>query len=191
MANRDDRLIQGARNVSEERVNRVDEDRPETEDRTKTDKLRLAERLAMLESVDTVLPTPPILPGFHTCWLTTTNPNDSLERRFQLGYELVKPEEIRGRMAFATQKSGESTSADRVTINEMVLAKLPEELYLAYLKHSHHTRPLEQENAINGSNVISQMKDGRGKAIGIVEGEGHNDLGRPRAPRFDGVMDRA
>lgn len=190
MSNRDDKLIQSARNESAERVNRVDEDRPATENRENSDPLRLAERLAMLNNVDTILPTPPKMPGFHTCWLTTTNPNDSLERRFQLGYVLVKPEELQG-FAWSSQKGGASVSADRITVNEMVLAKLPEELYLAYLTHNHHTKPLEQEDAIKGENVISQMKDGRGKTIGIVEGEGHNELGRRRPANFAGVMDKA
>lgn len=186
--NRDDRLIQNARNESLERSNRA-EDGSSKESRETADKLRVAERLAMLENVDTVLPNPPKIKGYHTCWLTTTNPQDSLERRFQLGYELVKPEDVRD-WAFSTQKSGSSVSPDRIVINEMVLGKLPTELYEAYLKHSHHTRPLQQEEAISAENVITKMKDGRGRSIGIIEGEGHKELGKPRKADFSGVMDR-
>lgn len=185
---KDDRLIHNARDNSPERENRASEDRPVSQDRGTTDELRLTERLAMLENVDTVLPKPPKIPGWHTCWLSTTNIQDSIERRFSLGYELVHPSELSG-WAFPTQKSGQATSKDRIVVNEMVLAKLPEELYLAYLKRNHHTRPLEQEEAISAENVISRMKDGRGKPIGILEGEGHKELARPRRADFSGVMD--
>lgn len=188
--NRDDRLIQDARENSNARASREAAE-PHEEPRETTDKLRLTERLAMLENVDTVLPTPPKIPGFHTIWLTTTNPQDSLERRYQLGYELVRPEEIPDwDYTHASQKSSGAVSKDRIMINEMVLAKLPEELYLAYLKHNHHTRPLQQEQAITGSAVISTMKDGRGRTIGIIEGEGHAELGKPRKADFSGVMDK-
>lgn len=189
MANKDEKLIQNARDASPERENRGSEDRPVSEDRGTTDELRLAERLAMLENVDTVLPKPPRIPGWHTCWLSTTNTQDSLERRYALGYVLVHPDECPG-WSYPTQKSS-AVSRDRITINEMVLGKLPEELYVAYLKRSHHTRPLEQEESISAESVISKMKDGRGKPIGVVEGEGHKELARPRRADFSGVMDRA
>lgn len=180
--------IQSARDEDPARESRASEDRAISENRGTTDELRLAERLAMLENVDTVLPNPPKIPGYHTIWLSTTNTQDSLERRFSLGYSLVHPDEMPG-FSHSSQRSGHVTK-DQIMINEMVLAKIPEELYLAYLKRSHHTRPLEQEEAISANNVISRMKDGRGKPIGYLEGEGHKELARPRRADFSGVMDK-
>lgn len=174
MSQRDSKLSQ--RDENEARANRADEDRPVTEDRTVVDNLRIEERLSMLTDVDTVLPRPPKIPGYHTIWLTTTNQNDALERRFQLGYKLVHPSEVPD-FSFNTQKSGQ-VSGDRIMINEMVLAKIQLELYVAYMKRNHHDAPLEQEASIRPENVISQMKDGRGNPIGIVEGDGFKELGR-------------
>lgn len=181
--NRDDRLSQRAMSNDGAHQSRAEQDRPTTESRVTSDPLRVAERLRMLSDVDTVLPKPPKIPGYHTIWLTTSSQQDSLERRFQLGYELVSPDEVPD-FKFATQKSAQ-TSTDRIMINEMVLGKLPMELYLAYMKHAHHDLPLQQEEAIRPENVIASMKDGRGKPIGIVEGDGFQELQqRPRAPKF-------
>lgn len=177
----DKRLTQ--RDDDNARTSRADEDRPATQDRDASDNLRMQERLALLSDVNTVLPKPPKIKGHHLIWLTTTNQQDSLERRFQLGYVLVHPDEVPG-FSYSTQKSGQVTG-DRIMINEMVLAKLPMELYAAYMKRNHHDAPLEQEEAIRPENVISHMKDGRGQSIGIVEGDGFQELKkRPRAPNF-------
>lgn len=177
----DDRLSQ--RDDSAARTNRAEKDRPNTENRDVADPLRLQERLAMLSDVDTVLPKPPTISGYHTIWLTTTNKQDPLERRFNLGYALVHPDEVPG-FSFESQKSAQ-VSPDRIMINEMVLAKLPMELFVAYMKHNHHDMPLQQEEAIRPENIISQMKDGRGAPIGIVEGDGFKELQRRvRVPDF-------
>lgn len=178
----DERLSK--RSENQMRASRAEEDRPNTQNREANDPLRVQERLAMLSDVDTVLPKPPKIDGYHTIWLTTANQQDSLERRFQLGYELVRPDEVPG-FSFQSQKSGQ-VSNDRIMINEMVLAKLPMSLYVAYMKHNHHDMPLEQEANIRPENVVSQMKDGRGNPIGIVEGDGFQELRRKvRVPDFE------
>ena len=179
----EDKRLSQRDNDSGARASRAEQDRPATENREGLDNLRVEERLAMLSDVNTVLPQPPKIAGYHLIWLTTSNQQDSLERRFQLGYSLVHPKEVPD-FAFPTQKSGQVTG-DRIMINEMVLAKLPMDLYVAYMKHNHHDAPLEQEAAIRPENVISSMKDGRGNPIGIVEGDGFKELQRrPRAPNF-------
>lgn len=40
------------------------------------------------------LPDLPEMPGYHVCWLTTTNPRDPIHRRIQLGYEPIKAAEV-------------------------------------------------------------------------------------------------
>ena len=42
------------------------------------------------------LPDVPEIPGWHLCWLSTTNSYDSIDKRVRLGYVPVKAEEIQG-----------------------------------------------------------------------------------------------
>ena len=37
---------------------------------------------------------PGVIPGFHLCWLSTTNNYDSIDKRLALGYEPVKASEL-------------------------------------------------------------------------------------------------
>lgn len=45
--------------------------------------------------MQTALPTPPNIDGWHVCWLSTTNSYDSIDKRLRLGYVPVKADEIR------------------------------------------------------------------------------------------------
>jgi hypothetical protein len=165
-------------------------DRRTTENRETSDQLRLEERHAMLRDVNTLLPVPPEMPGYHHCWLTTTNNKDPLEQRFRLGYELVKPSEVPG-FCLSSQKSGEATS-DRIMVNEMVLAKIDFHLWESDMKHLHHDLPLEQLNALK--NKVQIGEDGRGRKVGYTGGEfsggvsdGYAQLGKVSSPTFAGV----
>jgi hypothetical protein len=185
----DERIAKRA-SQGEARTDRVSQDRPITENREATDATRLAEKLAILRDVNTKLPQPPEIPGFHLCWLTTNNPSDSLEHRFRLGYELVKPSELPG-FALPSQQSGDGAS-DRVCCNEMVLAKISREQWLVYMKELHHDLPLEQMRSLKESVRIEE--DGRGHKMAFTGGEfnggvsdGFKGLDRTPAPRFVGV----
>lgn len=174
----------------EVRADRSVQDRAATEDRVTNDGTRLEEKLAILRDVNTKLPQPPEIPGFHLCWLTTTNQSDPLEHRFRLGYELVKPSELPS-FALPTQQSSE-VSFDRITVNEMVLAKIKTDQWLAYMKHLHHDLPLEQ--AQNLKNSVQIQEDGRGRKIAYTGGEfsrgvsdGYESVGKSRPPSFIGV----
>ncbi|MCA3700187.1 MAG: hypothetical protein IOB84_10415 [Brevundimonas sp.] len=92
-----------------------------------------------------VLPTPPQIPGYRTIWLSTTNQQDSIARRTQLGYQPVKPEDVPG-FELATLKTGDY--AGMIGINEMLLFKLPEELWQVYMEELHHTAPQENIEAL-------------------------------------------
>lgn len=46
------------------------------------------------EWTQTALPKTPDLPGWHLCWLSTTNSYDSIDKRIRLGYIPVKSEEF-------------------------------------------------------------------------------------------------
>lgn len=177
---KDNRLTSGVSNPLM-RENRADSDRPNKQNRETQDKLRVEERLARLIDVDTVLPNPPEIPGYHTIWLSTTNNNDSMDRRISLGYEIVSPDEVPG-FSFPTQKSS-TVATDRIQISEMVLCKIDTELYDAYMVHNHHDRPLEEETRIKPD--ITRIKDRRGGTIGIIEGDGFGELGKSVAPKFN------
>jgi hypothetical protein len=53
-------------------------------------------RLLRQEWVQEILPTPPGIPGFHMCWLSTTNSTDPIHKRLQVGYQPVKITEVPG-----------------------------------------------------------------------------------------------
>ena len=78
------------------------------------------------EWVQESLPKPPDIPGFHVCWLSTTNSYDPIHKRLRMGYELVRYEEVPGFENYKV-KAGEHTGA--IACNEMLLYKMPEEIY--------------------------------------------------------------
>ncbi len=72
--------------------------------------MSVAERLDAFRELqfNNALPDLPPIPGYHTIWLTTTNPRDSLAARSRLGYTPVRPDEVPG-YEYATVKAGEHT----------------------------------------------------------------------------------
>ena len=163
-----------------ERRSREIEDRPVTENRELSDD----ERLEMFRATlfNEALPDLPKIPGYHLCWLTTTNSRDPIYRRLQLGYQLLRSEDVGG-MDYATQKTGEYIGI--VGVNEMVAAKLPDSLYQRYMREAHHDAPARQESAIASSADHLQEQAGRDNGTLIVD-EGTRELGRntPRAADF-------
>lgn len=147
--------------------------------------LSTAERRRMLrqEWVQEVLPSPPPIPGFHMCWVSTTNSTDPIHKRIQLGYIPVKASELPG---FDQYKIDGGQYDGCVACNEMLLFKLPEEIYQDIMTIYHHDIPLEQEQSIK-DRVMSGMNevDSNGRNLGTVEGD-FNTLGqsRTRTPHF-------
>jgi len=108
-----------------------------------------------------------IIPGFHLCWLSTTNTYDSIDKRMALGYEPVKAGDLgRGFEALGKMSSGKFEGC--VSCNEMVLFKLPEEIYQEVMRMLHLEDPLEHQRNIT-ANVRSTAKDGKG-GRSILEG---------------------
>ena len=79
--------------------------------------LSAAERRRLLrqEWVQEVLPTPPKIPGFHCCWLSTTNSTDPVFKRIQRGYVPVKASDLM--MIYHHDMPMEQEAAIRDTIN--------------------------------------------------------------------------
>ena len=107
------------------------------------------------------------IPGFHLCWLSTTNNYDSIDKRMALGYEPVKAGELgKGFEALGKMSSGKFEGC--VSCNEMVLFKLPEEIYQEVMRMMHLEDPLEHQRNITAS-VRSTSQEGKG-GRSILEG---------------------
>jgi hypothetical protein len=128
------------------------------------------------------LPTAPEIPGFHSCWLSTTNQYDPIHRRMQIGYVPVKAEEVPGFEHYKV-KSGEMEGF--ISVNEMVLYKLPEEIYQEYMAEVHHHAPMDEQEKIKvQQDQLLNARDSNGRALGKIEGDGMQfDLSR-EAPVF-------
>lgn len=91
------------------------------------------------------LPSPPPIPGWHLCWLTTGSQYDTLAKRQRLGYTPVNASELPG---FDPGGMNSAAFEGAVTCNEMVLFKIPEARYQAIMTYFHHSKPLQEEEAI-------------------------------------------
>lgn len=133
----------------------------------------------------TILPKIENDPDWHYCWLSTTNQYDPIHQRVELGYEPVKPEDMPGYRA-TTMKSGEFTGC--INQNEMVLFRIPKEVYQVAMEEMHHNEPNRLEQSVKEQfDQISQGRDSGGRSLGRDIGDGVNDLGRGpvKTPVFD------
>ena len=134
------------------------------------------------EWTQSALPAVPEVKGWHLCLLSTTNSYDSIDKRIRLGYVPVKAEEVPG-MENSRVKAGEHVGL--VACNEMLLYKIPMEMYQDVMSHFHHEAPLEEANKIRLQAERIQGRDSSGKQLGQVEGEGMNNIDKPLpAPVF-------
>lgn len=125
------------------------------------------------------LPRIPPIPGWHLCWLSSTNQWDPIERRMRMGYQPVKPEEL-PTVEHLTLKSGQWTGL--IGINEMVLFKIPMALYQEIMKEFHHEQPLEEERAIREKSLTlsEELMDSEGKSLVELEPDMQQLGRRPR-----------
>ena len=108
-----------------------------------------------------------IIPGFHLCWLSTTNNYDSIDKRVALGYEPVKASELgKGFEGLGKMSSGKFEGC--VSCNEMVLFKLPEEIYQEVMRMMHLEDPLDHQRNITAQ-VRSSAQEGKG-GRSVLEG---------------------
>lgn len=117
-------------------------------------------------------------PGFHYFWCTTTNPQDTPHRRLRMGYEFVKSEE-RPEYKHLRLKSGEFEGV--ISMNEMLLLKIPMKRYQRLMLELHHNRPNEIEAELK-ANARMGNTDSRGHALDVdlKEDEGYRDMAKPR-----------
>lgn len=137
------------------------------------------------EWTQSALPKLPDLPGWHLCWLSTTNSYDSIDKRIRLGYVPVKADELPGFDNYRV-KAGEHIGF--VACNEMLLHKIPLEVYQDIMHQMHHELPNDEADKIRVQvENLQGARDSSGKSLTQVEGEGFGDLDRNvRAPVFEG-----
>lgn len=132
--------------------------------------LTMEERRRMIRSEwsQDVLPTPPEVPGWHYCWLSTTNSTDPIYKRMQKGYEPVRATDIPG---FAQYKSTQGEFEGCVACNEMLLFRIPEELYQEIMTIYHFERPNEEEEILK-ANAVDKLneRDSNGRNLGEMDG---------------------
>jgi hypothetical protein len=127
-------------------------------------------RMFRSEWTQEALPNPPEIPGFHLCWLSSTSQYDPIHKRLQMGYTPVKAEELPGFENYRV-KAGEMEGF--VACNEMILYKLPEEVYQDIMAEMHHYAPMDEQEKIKvQQDQLLNAKDSNGKRLGQVEGDG-------------------
>lgn len=151
-----------------------------TREMTQDDERIAAFRQSVFSSA---LPDLPKIPGFHLCWLTTTNPRDSIAMRERLGYELLKLEEVPG---FEHSAIKDGPYSGYIGVNEMVASKIPQRLYLAYMQEAHHNAPkAEEERLRTVTEVIAEQAAAASGKTPII-GDGTAALGRaPPRGKFE------
>lgn len=177
-----DERLNTSRAEPKNRRSRGKEDRQATEDREVTDEERLeAFRNRLFQAA---LPILPEIPGFHVCWLTTTNDKDTIQMREMWGYAPVLPEDVPG-WDLTSIKTGEYAGC--IGVNEMLAYKISLTLYESYMTEAHHNAPLEEEKKLRA--VIDMIeKEAADKGAQLIQGDGTAALGKALgSPIFEGV----
>lgn len=135
------------------------------------------------EWLQEALPTPPEIPGYHLCWLSSTNQYDPIHKRMRLGYEPVKADELPG-FDHLKVKAGEHVGF--VACNEMLLYKIPMEIYQELMLELHYKAPMEEQEKIKvQQEQLLGARDSQGKTLVSIEGDGMNfDAKTRQLPTF-------
>lgn len=128
------------------------------------------------EWTQSALPKVSDIPGWHLCWLSTTNGYDSIDKRMRLGYVPVRADELLGFDNYRV-KAGEDVGF--IACNEMRLYKLPMEVYQEVMLQMHHEAPKEEADKVQIQvDQLQGNRDSSGKSLSKVEGEGFGNLNR-------------
>jgi len=138
------------------------------------------------EWTQSALPKLPNMDGWHLCWLSTTNSYDSIDKRIRLGYVPVKSEELPGYEDYRV-KSGEHVGY--ISCNEMLLFKLPMDIFQEIMTYQHHDKPREEADKIRVQiESLQGQRDSNGRSLVNVEGEGIGGIEQQpsKTPVFSG-----
>ena len=138
------------------------------------------------EWTQSAMPKTPEIPGWHLCWLSTNNTYDSIDKRMRLGYVPVKADECSG---FENHRVKAGEHVGYISCNEMLLFKIPMDVYQDYMTHFHHDIPREEEEKVKIQiESLHDQRDSNGKLLMSVEGDGMGNFNQqPRGtPVFHG-----
>ncbi len=133
-------------------------------------------RMFRNEWIQESLPKPPDIAGYHLIWLSTTNGYDPIHKRLRMGYTPVTIDEVPG---FENYKVKAGEQAGYVACNEMLLYKIPLDLYQQIMEELHHYAPQDESDKIRVQLENMGPRDSKGRSLGMVEGEGLNQLDQP------------
>lgn len=133
------------------------------------------------EFTQEALPTVHGDPNWHYCWLSTTNQYDTIHSRMRLGYQAVMCDELAG---FEHLKVKEGEHVGHISCNEMILYKLPMDVYQDWMAEKHHYQPMEEAGKIKvqQEQLLSSARDSNGKSLIRAEGDlldGEKDIPAP------------
>ena len=119
------------------------------------------------EMTQSALPKLPNMDGWHLCWLSTTNSYDSIDKRMRLGYVPVKSDELPGYEDYRV-KSGEHVGY--ISCNEMLLFKLPMDVFQEVMLYQHHEKPREEAEKIRVQvENLQGQRNSNGRTLVAVE----------------------
>jgi hypothetical protein len=168
------------------RLDRVSEDAGRRAPEEKFISSQERRRMWSEEWTQSALPKLPEVDGWHLCWLSTTNSYDSIDKRMRLGYVPVKADEFPGYEDYRV-KSGEHVGF--ISCNEMLLFKLPMDIYQEVMIYHHHDKPREEAEKIKVQvENLQGQRDSHGRPLLSVEGEGIGSIEQQpnKIPQFSG-----
>jgi hypothetical protein len=137
------------------------------------------------EWTQSALPKVPEIPGWHLCWLSTTNSYDTIDKRVRLGYVPVTADEVKGFESYRV-KAGEQVGY--IACNEMLLFKLPMDVYQEVMTQMHYDAPLAEEERIRSQVESLSARDSSGRKLVHTEAgmDRFDQQQTNRAPVFEG-----
>lgn len=179
-ANLDSRLVRD--NAQEQRDARTSSDVGRASD--PSEDLSFEERMRAIRdsSVTNILPVPPSIPGYHLCWLSTTNTADSITNRVRQGWQPVLASEL---PSFGSEVSKDSKYDGTIAFNEMLLYKIPKAKHDDLMMYYHHVKPNDDENQIRQNVQNAAMESSRGEQMQIIQEGAFANLGKAPPPSFN------
>lgn len=167
----------------------IQEDAARTNETGLVDDLSELHKMLASEFDQVALPTPPQMPGWHLCWLTTGSSYDNVQKRMRLGYMPVTASDL---PEFETGGPASAQFEGAITCNEMVLFKIRTDRYQAIMNMFHHQRPLDEETSIyEKAQALAGEEDSSGRTLARKEGDGFDQLanniqrGQVARPEFE------
>jgi hypothetical protein len=138
--------------------------------------------------VNTILPHVPDDGAWRYCWVPTDSvvSSDNVHVRLRGGWQLVKWGEVPG-FTPEVMNNRSATIGDVISFNEMVLMRIPKQVWEKIMTYHHHTATLEQEASIR-ERAMSLIGDTTKLSNPEYVSEDLQNYGRSRKkPSFKGV----